>query len=301
MSLLAIHDCHFLEMEAEEPHLVLAKVAGYDTAAYGLQGIETFPLLFEHPNGRVMVSATKLSQFVTARYAPREGMQAVWQAIILSCMGTAALPGEDRWDEVLLQNINPHFPALRSSPRLRPARRSGPTAGSGATRQKQIPGSKGHIIPNAMPASRKSFKPNSRKPSAGGMRAYTISRNSPASKTWRNAGDLIANECSTRFRPAENRKPDSEKCKPFQTKKMGLFPSLTFVALMVMPLAQLHAAEYYASPAGNDANPGTAAKPFGTLERARDAVRTARSSAPSEEAMTVWLQGVITRWPSRLC
>ena len=81
MSLLAIHDCHFVEMEAEEPHLVLAKVAGYDTAAYGLKGIETFPLLFEHPNGRVMVSATKLSQFVTARYAPREGMQAVWQAV----------------------------------------------------------------------------------------------------------------------------------------------------------------------------------------------------------------------------
>ena len=33
------------------------------------------------------------------------------------------------------------------------------------------------------------------------------------------------------------------------------------------------AAEFHVAPNGNDANPGTAAKPFATLERARDAVR----------------------------
>ena len=36
-------------------------------------------------------------------------------------------------------NINPHFPALRSSPRLRQAGRSDPLALSGASRRKQIP------------------------------------------------------------------------------------------------------------------------------------------------------------------
>ena len=32
MRLLVIHDCHFVEMQATDPYLVLAKVAGYDTA-----------------------------------------------------------------------------------------------------------------------------------------------------------------------------------------------------------------------------------------------------------------------------
>ncbi|MCX6873505.1 MAG: hypothetical protein NTW21_06815 [Verrucomicrobia bacterium] len=33
------------------------------------------------------------------------------------------------------------------------------------------------------------------------------------------------------------------------------------------------AAEFHVAPNGNDANAGTAAQPFATLERARDAVR----------------------------
>ncbi|MBX7254915.1 MAG: right-handed parallel beta-helix repeat-containing protein [Candidatus Hydrogenedentes bacterium] len=45
-------------------------------------------------------------------------------------------------------------------------------------------------------------------------------------------------------------------------------------------LAVLSEAEtFYLSPSGNDANPGTEAAPFATLEKARDAARTAKSSA----------------------
>lgn len=44
---------------------------------------------------------------------------------------------------------------------------------------------------------------------------------------------------------------------------------LGFAALLLAPL---HAAEFHVSPAGNDVNPGTKAKPFATLERAREAV-----------------------------
>jgi len=82
MRLLAIHDCHFVETQAKDPYLVLAKVAGYDTAAYGLKDAKTFPLLFEHPSGNVLVSTTKLSQFVTARYAPKDAWQAVWRTVL---------------------------------------------------------------------------------------------------------------------------------------------------------------------------------------------------------------------------
>ncbi len=46
MRLLVIHDCHFVEMQAADPYLVLAKVAGYDTAAYGLKNTLAYPILF---------------------------------------------------------------------------------------------------------------------------------------------------------------------------------------------------------------------------------------------------------------
>jgi len=44
-------------------------------------------------------------------------------------------------------------------------------------------------------------------------------------------------------------------------------------ALLLAPLAALHAAEFHVAPDGLDANLGTAAAPFATLERARQAVR----------------------------
>lgn len=51
-------------------------------------------------------------------------------------------------------------------------------------------------------------------------------------------------------------------------------------------------ADFYVSPTGADANPGTLGKPFASLERARDAVRTAHASGKSTTgSMTVWLRG----------
>ncbi len=51
------------------------------------------------------------------------------------------------------------------------------------------------------------------------------------------------------------------------------------------------AADFYVAPGGDDANPGTRAKPFATLERARDAVRELKKSAPLKEPVNVRLQG----------
>jgi hypothetical protein len=50
------------------------------------------------------------------------------------------------------------------------------------------------------------------------------------------------------------------------------------------------AAEFWVALDGNDANPGTLAKPFATLERARDAVRQL-AGRPSNSATTVFLRG----------
>jgi hypothetical protein len=79
LRLLALHDCHFVETEAAKAHLVAARVAGFDTAVFGLDDVKTYPLLWEHPDRKILVSTTKLSQFVTARYATRDAMQAVWR------------------------------------------------------------------------------------------------------------------------------------------------------------------------------------------------------------------------------
>lgn len=81
MRLLAIHDCHFVETKAAAAHLVAAKVAGFDTAVYGLADVAAHPILFEHPDSAILVATTKLSQFVTARYATKDAIQAVWKMV----------------------------------------------------------------------------------------------------------------------------------------------------------------------------------------------------------------------------
>lgn len=59
------------------------------------------------------------------------------------------------------------------------------------------------------------------------------------------------------------------------------------------PAAAIDPAEFYVAPAGDDGNPGTAAMPFATLERARDAVRVLKrqASGPLPNGITVWLRG----------
>jgi hypothetical protein len=66
---------------------------------------------------------------------------------------------------------------------------------------------------------------------------------------------------------------------------------LTSVAALQL-LGGVVCADWYVSPTGSDANPGSKAKPFATLERARDAVRE-RKASPSalRGPITIWLRG----------
>jgi len=82
LRLLALHDCHFVEMESVSAHLVAARVAGFDTAVFGLDDVKTCPLLLEHPDREILIATTKLSQFVTARYATADAMRAVWRMVL---------------------------------------------------------------------------------------------------------------------------------------------------------------------------------------------------------------------------
>ena len=80
MHLLTMHDCRFLPVVAENPAIVMGRVAGFDRAVYGLPK-ECFPILFKHRDG-VWVATTKLSNFVTARYAPSDDWLKLWNHLL---------------------------------------------------------------------------------------------------------------------------------------------------------------------------------------------------------------------------
>ena len=90
MQILTINDCHFVTLGAVNPHIALARVAGFDRAVYGLpesnsplsEGATEFPLLAKHPLGNILVATTQLSRFIRARYAPTEAWTAVWEGIL---------------------------------------------------------------------------------------------------------------------------------------------------------------------------------------------------------------------------
>jgi len=81
LRILSISGKHVTPVDVPETHLVAARVAGFDTAVYGLPQ-EIFPLLFEHPTGTMLIATTKLSHFVTGRYSPTDAVESLWQGIL---------------------------------------------------------------------------------------------------------------------------------------------------------------------------------------------------------------------------
>jgi hypothetical protein len=96
MRIAMINDCHVVEVRADHPHLVMAKVAGVDEAVFGLKDTERFPLLFEHADGTILVSTTKLSHFVTGRYMPQDAWVAIWGTILAWLQPGRSVP-DLRW------------------------------------------------------------------------------------------------------------------------------------------------------------------------------------------------------------
>ena len=85
LRILAAHDCHFVPVSGSPAaDLVVARVAGYDTAFYGLPEKDVFPILFELPQRKLIVATTRLSSFVTGRYAPMRDWPVVWEAILIA-------------------------------------------------------------------------------------------------------------------------------------------------------------------------------------------------------------------------
>lgn len=89
-TVLAQHGCWFLPAKCGKPHMVVARVAGYRTAAYGLPK-ETSPILFQLPRTQVMLATSKLSHFITGRYGPAADWAMLWRKL-LSWLSGADLP-----------------------------------------------------------------------------------------------------------------------------------------------------------------------------------------------------------------
>lgn len=82
MRIAQINAGYIAGITAPNPLLVAAKVAGVDTAVFGLENTPRMPALFEHPSGRILVGTVKLSHFVTGRYAPHDAWASIWRAVL---------------------------------------------------------------------------------------------------------------------------------------------------------------------------------------------------------------------------
>jgi hypothetical protein len=96
LRILNAHACTFLPVDAgaRDPLLAIGRVAGFDSAVYGLPN-GAVPLLFPVHDGAWWVAGTKLSDVVTGRYGPSADWAAVWR-FILSKVDPGG-PHELRW------------------------------------------------------------------------------------------------------------------------------------------------------------------------------------------------------------
>lgn len=66
--------------------------------------------------------------------------------------------------------------------------------------------------------------------------------------------------------------------------------TLTLVLLTSLIISRAWAVEFYVSPDGSNDNPGTQARPFATLHRARDAIRALKAGGEFKEPVTVFVR-----------
>jgi hypothetical protein len=110
--ILAVHDCHFVPVSnSPSADLVVARVAGYDTAVFGLPGKDVFPILFELPERGLIVATTRLSSFITGRYAPASDWPLLWERIL------AALDPKHPHRLTAVPVVSPAYSATAKLPR----------------------------------------------------------------------------------------------------------------------------------------------------------------------------------------
>jgi hypothetical protein len=84
LAIMDFHDGKYVPVEFADADLVLARAAGFDKAIFGLPETGVKPILFRISGGDILVGTTKLSQFITGRYAPTKSWGHVWNWILSS-------------------------------------------------------------------------------------------------------------------------------------------------------------------------------------------------------------------------
>lgn len=97
----------YVDVPDRECHLKGAKVAGFKDAVYGLEDTPNFPVLFED-NG-VLVSTTKLSDFVKSRYTPYDHCRNVLGGI-LSLLSIGMEKEDINWEPLVKPAYAPDEP-----------------------------------------------------------------------------------------------------------------------------------------------------------------------------------------------
>jgi hypothetical protein len=83
--ILSAHECRYLPIVGvSNADLGIARVAGYDSAVFGIPEKDAFPILFEIPERHLFVATTKLSGFVSGRFAPAHDWLTLWQHILFA-------------------------------------------------------------------------------------------------------------------------------------------------------------------------------------------------------------------------
>lgn len=81
LAILSINDQHFYTYDSVQQVLaVVAKVAGFDKAEYGISDVQNYPLLFWDNN--ILVSSVRISDWKTARFGPEKYWENVWNFIL---------------------------------------------------------------------------------------------------------------------------------------------------------------------------------------------------------------------------
>lgn len=85
-SLLSVNSNYIIRSHSENQLLSAAKVAGFDTAVFGLDGTESLPVLYKL-NDNILISTSPLSNYATGRFMPEREWKKVWEGILSSLTG----------------------------------------------------------------------------------------------------------------------------------------------------------------------------------------------------------------------
>lgn len=103
LGLLAVHACRYLPTRQPDTLLWLARVAGFDTAVYGLPETAC-SALYRLPGVPVLVATTQLSRFGRGRYEPQSAWIALWQGIL-----RVLQPGAEPPDMIIPGAVSPRY------------------------------------------------------------------------------------------------------------------------------------------------------------------------------------------------